>query len=478
MNEDIVENTDNKLEEFKAYAWVNDYQGAYFNLNYGSGTLDFANFMIPKRYDQQVRKAKELRNYDICDRLLRIRQDYTLPIKGFKFKCASKKQQKFYDDFVLPLVQDFASQWIYERHTIGDVYAHFGFMPDGKTPMYLTVEDSINITPVSALGYEMYEIRLSNEFVKQVKKLQKEGKIDKLPLYLRKAIDNNGKVNNKITLDTNSMIRTTNQKQDYEEVSFPPMLRILKSLALREFLIDIDYVNAFGSQKSSIVHIQCGEKETLKNWDNPKIKQIHDLVTNRAPGQLFLTTRGDVKINPVNINLNELFDPKKFEECNKRILDFFGISIVFIPSESTGINNSTVYVSLKPLEQSIKSDRKVFEKFLNKYFKVINKANNFVEIPKVEYELTNIRENKELISELTFLFEKGIISFYDLAPIFGYDIETQLESKKKAWENRKNVSPYFENSQGLLNPVEPVPQNNNETNNTNTLQLDNKIKQI
>ena len=50
---------------------------------------------------------------------------------------------------------------------------------------------------------------------------------------------------------------------------------------LRSFLLDLDYVNAFASQKTSIVHTQCGDKDTINQWDNQKIKGIHDLVTMR-----------------------------------------------------------------------------------------------------------------------------------------------------------------------------------------------------
>jgi hypothetical protein len=182
---------------------------------------------------------------------------------------------------------------------------------------------------------------------------------------------------------------------------------------------------------------------------------MHKLITDRTPGQWFVTTPGDVEISVVDSKLSEMFDPKRYEECNADILDYVGISVVFVPSKSSGINNSTVLVSLKSFEQDIIETRKVFERFLTVFFEQINDKFGFKEMPKTEYYLTNIRDSKDLIAELEFLFDKGVISFYDLVPVFDYDLETQLESKRKAWENRDILSPVWENSQGLNVPLVP-----------------------
>ena len=77
-----------------------------------------------------------------------------------------------------------------------------------------------------------------------------------------------------------------------------------------------------------------------------------------------------------------MFDPKKFEQCNADIMNFVGIPIVFIPTKAGEVNNSVVIVSLKPLEQSIKTDREVFEEFLKVYFEQM-KRNGFSELPTV-----------------------------------------------------------------------------------------------
>ena len=458
-------------EQQEVFAWVNEYQQHYFNTKYPKGLESFADFVIPTNYNEQVQKAKELRDIGLVDRLLRIRQNYTLPIKGFKFKDkrTSKRQQIFYKEKVLPLVQSFARQWVYEYNSISEVFANYGFKDDGKTPDYLRIEDAELVTPIDIFGKEMYELRISPQLKKQIQRLKTimndKGRSEQdrktareilaaLPEYLKKAIDGNGTISNTIILSYENMYRSTDQKPDYKLRPKPGLLRIAKQLMLREFLIDLDFVNAFGSQKTSLTHVKAGTKE--KPWAPEKTEKLHKLITEGPPGDKIVTTPGDCEITKVDNKVMELLDSKKYEQCNKDILDFFGITIIFIPTEIDNVNNQTVIVSLKPFEQEILAQRKEFERFLKVYFSVINSKNNgFLEIPEVEYEFTNIKDSKELIAELTFLFEKGVISFYDLVPIFGYDIEEQLESKRKAWENRTIVSPTYENSQGLQNPLVP-----------------------
>lgn len=444
QNKQNKQNNQEQEREYNAYASVNEYQQLYFELNYPNGMNNLATYTIPTEQFEMIRKAKELRNIDIVDRLLRIRQDYTLPIKGFK--CKLKKQQKFYDEYVLPLVQRFARQWIYEYHTISEVYSHYGFN-NAKKPMFLRCEDAENIKPTEALGYEMYEIKLSTQLKQQIQKLKNEKKIDKLPDYLRKALDDVGNIKDKIILDKEQMYRSCNQRPDYDLRPKPALLRIMKALTLREFLIDLDYLNGFAAQKTSIFLTKCGTKE--KPWPDTKITNMHNMVTKRSPGQCFITVPGDVSMEVLSSKLNEIFDAGKFEDVNKRILDFFGISVVFVPSETGGVNNTGVYVSLKNLEQSIISDRKVFQEFLNGYFEQVNKLNGFNDLPETEYEETNIRNSDEVLKELQFMFDTGVIGYQDLCKRYNLNYLDQLEKRKWDWENRNDIAPYYEPSQGL-----------------------------
>jgi hypothetical protein len=438
-----------KPEPLQAFASVNEIQNAYFNLNYPSGLSSLANYVIPRDYLGQLKEAKRLRNIDLVDRLIKIRKDYTLPIKGIK--CNKKGQQTFYDKNVLPLVQRFAKQWIVEKYSVGECFAHYGFKNE-KVPMYLRLEDPENITPIEFLGFEAYEIRLGAGIKEQIKKLQEQKAIERLPAYLRKAINSEGYVADKVTLDKDNMYRTSDGRQDYEVRTMPPILKIAKQLMLRNFLLDLDYVNAFASQKTSIIHVKCGDKDNQKMWDATKIKEMHDLIVNRPPGQAFITTRYDVSINSVKIDLNDMFDAKKFQECNSDILNFMGIPIAFVPTQSGDSNNSVVIVSLKPLEQSIKTDREIFEEFLQVYFEQVNERNGFSEMPIIEYKHINVRGDAELIKELQFLKDSGVLSFEKICLEFDYDYDEVMKEKENDWNKRDIQAPTFENSQGL----EPV----------------------
>lgn len=432
-------------EIFAVFASVNDTQSQYFNLTNPNGNKTFADLLIPTEYNEQIKKAKELRESDLVDRLLRIRQDYFARVKGFK--CKNKIQQKFYNDNVLPLVKKFARQWEYEFWSISEVFCHYGFKKDNKTLMFVRSENGEYIKPIEAFGFEAFEVKISPKLKQQIKKLKDKNLIDKLPDYLLKAIDDKGSIKDTITLDNENLYRSCNQKPDYEQRPKPNLLRIMKSISLREFLIDLDFINAYASQKTSIIHSKGGTKE--QPWAQGRVQELHKLITERAPGMCFLTTPGDCEISSVDINLNELFDPKKFEEVTKRILDFFGIGVVFVPSQAAGINNQSVIVSLKPFEESIKTDRKIFQEFINVLCEQINEKNGFTKIPSLEFEHINIRSDNEFIKELQFLRESGVLSWEDICVEFDFDRDEQLEKKKFDWDNRDIESQTFENSQGL-----------------------------
>lgn len=456
-------------EQKEVFAWVNEYQQNYFNTKYPKGLESFADFVIPTNYNDQIAKAKEFRDIGLVDRILRIRQNYTLPIKEFKFKGKNtKRQQVFYNENVLPLIQDFSRQWTYELNSLSEVFANYGFKNDGKTPNYLRSETPEQIEPISVFGNEVYEVKITPQLKRQVQKLQTiiddkqrtekdrqaaQEILNALPEYLKKAIIGKGIISDKIILSKENMYRSTDQKPDYKLRPKPGLLRIAKELMLREFLRDLDFVNAFGSQKTSITHAKGGTKE--KPWPKEKVEAFHKLITEGPPGDKVITTPGDCEITKVDNKLSEMLDPKKYQAVNKDILDFFGITVVFIPTEISNINNQTVTVSIKPFIQEIKEQRKLFKRFLKVYFEVINEKNGFTEVPDIEFEFTNLQDSKELIAELNFLFEKGCISFYDLVPMFDMDVDEQIEKKQKSWKNRKDVSPTYENSQGLQMEIIP-----------------------
>jgi hypothetical protein len=297
------------------------------------------------------------------------------------------------------------------------------------------------------LGFEAYQVQLSPELKSQIKKLQKQNAIDKLPDYLRNAVSNEGYIQDRIFLDYSSMYRTCSDKADYEYRAKPFILGIGKQLILREFLIDMDYVLGFSSQKNNITHVKCGsEKDPIK--DEKILKAIHDMITNRPPASAVITTRGDISIQNVEFKWSELFDNKKFQQCNEDILDYYGLPIVFIPSKNEGVNNTTVIIGLKPFAQSVETDREIFQEFLNVFCTEINKRNGFNEIPQTIYKHTNIRDDASLIKEMQFLADRGVLSFEDVCLEFDFDRDEQLSKKKFDWDNRDVEAPVIELSQG------------------------------
>lgn len=409
--------------------------------------LTLSNAIVPSDRIMRIKKAKKYRDVDLVNRLLQMRVDYALNIKGIK--CKNKRQKRFYEENVLPLLRKLAREFEYEFHSIGDVYVHFGFKSDDKTPLFLKLETAEDIEAIDVLGFQRFKIVISPEFKKQLREIAKDKSV-KLPKYIRNIIDDTaGKtikiMGNHLTLDGENMYRCTNLKQSYETYPMPPLLRIAKAIELRELLLECDFTSGL-SIKNSIIHTRVGTKE--KPAPPTRVQQVHGLLENQPTGTFFLTTGYDVEIKKVDTVDPNTWNPAKYTEANQRILQFFGISLTLIPN-ADGNSYSSGVLSIKPFEQSLKSDRKVFNEFVEHYFDLINERNNFKEKVVLDYEKNNLRDTSEMLKELQFLFDTGVVSFEDLCIEYDYDRDEQVEKREWDWENRDTIAPYYEASQGL-----------------------------
>lgn len=417
----------------------------------------FVSTIIPSDRIMQIRKAKEYRKIDIIDRIIRIKRDFGINIKGIKisnkFKRQKEEQQKFYDEKVFPLIERITEQWEKEHSTIGDVFLHYAFQSDEKTPMFLTIEDPERVRVIQALGTEMYEVQLSNKLRENLKKLKEKGQIDVLPRYLREYI-NERKQGDRLILTSENMYRTTNMKSDYEEYSDIPLMTIAEAIELRRALTDVDFTSAYSAAKE-IVHTKVGTKE--KPADKDRIKKLHDSLTHMPPGVYYLTTRHDVELVRIKPNI-EIFDAKKYQECNARILQWSGVTVNFLNGESGAYAGALV--SIKGFQQSIQSDRKVFNRFIKHFFDDINRRNGFRGTAELIYDRDSLTGSADFLNEIKYLVSMGIYGIEDLCILFDLDLEEQIEKKKREKEFRDDFKPWFEPNQGLLENNNGRPKTN------------------
>lgn len=451
-----------------------EYQTAYASTFQGfprgpAEDLSFLRFKAPRDRISKIRKAKEYREIDIINRIVRIRVDFGLNIKGVKVrnknKVQEKRQQQFYNNSVLPLIKRISEQWEKEHNSVGDVFLHFAFHPDERTPMFLTVENPENVNVVSAFGTEIYKVKLPSNLKNIIKELKKENQLDRLPGYISKQLKGKSSVlsSGELVLTQENMFRTSNLKTDYEEYSEPPLMAIAEALELRKLLTNADFVSAY-SAGSEIIHTKVGTNEKPAN--QTQIKEIHENLTNNPPGVFYFTTRHDVEIKRINPN-TELWKADKYEECNNRILQWSGISVTIINGEGSAYGSALV--SVKGFQQSVKTDKKEFERFTQHFFEEVNRRNGWANSEvKLIYDRDALVENKDFMEQLKYLVGMGIAGIEDVCFEFDMNYDEQLEKKKKQKKDEEFFQPHFEMNQGRLKDEVGRPKTNpNNTRETN-----------
>jgi hypothetical protein len=412
--------------------------------------LTFSSIMVPKDRLGQIRKARQYREIDLIDRLLRIPVDFGTNIKGFKFNSKNPRQQELYEETVLPLLENIIAEWFYDTNSLGDVFLHFGFNPnDNKTPMFLQLEKQEDVEIEEALGIEQYKVRVSSDFREQVKKLRDNKQIKQLPDYLQRYLNQTNK--DTLLLTQSNMYRTSNLKNSYTKYTTPPLMKIAKAIELRESLLEVDYTLAFEA-KQAILHARVGD-ERAKNGgvDGKRVENVLNLLVSQQ-GTYKLVTPADVKMEWVTPD-GKLWTQDKYKEAYSRIMDWAGISIIVVNGGDSSTGNNTAIVSLKGIQQSIARQQKIFKKFCEHYFNVINKKNGWLGNKyKVELEFgrNNLRDSKELQAEVEFLLNSGLYGWKDACLVYDLDPDVQLEKRKFDWDHRDTISPHFEKSQALI----------------------------
>lgn len=448
------------------------FASALFNQELSSNPT-FVQYKLPRDRISKIRKVKEYRKIDIIDRIIRIRADFGLNIKGIKVRnknqMQKKKQQQYYEEKVLPLLNRIADQWEREHNTVGDTYLHFAFSPtNNRDPLFLTVEDPEKIDTIQAFGIEQYAVRLSEDLKETIRKLKAKNQLQVLPKYIVDQIEGKGNAgrnlfdSGKLILTPENMFRTVNLKADYEPYSEPPLMAIAEALELRRLLTDADFVSAYSAGRE-IIHTKVGSEK--KPAGKNKIQNVHEELTRHPPGVIFFTTGHDIETKRIEPNV-KIWDASKYQECNNRILQWSGISVTIINGEGSAYGSALV--SVKGFQQSIKSDRKEFERFAQHFFNEINKRNGW-QGSKVSlvYDRDALVDTKDFLEEVKYLLGIGILGIEDLCLLFDYDYEEQLEKKKKQKKDEEYFTPHFEMNQGLIGKNGRPAENNNSVRNTN-----------
>lgn len=73
--------------------------------------------------------------------------------------------------------------------------------------------------------------------------------------------------------------------------------------------------------------------------------------------------------------------------------------------------------------------------------------------PEIGFNARVLKEDRQALAELQAAVKQGPLSNLTFIKQLGFDFEQEMANKKREWENRKNLIPIFEATQGLLENV-------------------------
>jgi hypothetical protein len=73
--------------------------------------------------------------------------------------------------------------------------------------------------------------------------------------------------------------------------------------------------------------------------------------------------------------------------------------------------------------------------------------------PEIKYDNRVLRDDKQVLSEITAMLQQGPLSNVEALQELGYEYEEQIANKSRDWENRKDLIPIFEKGAGILSTI-------------------------
>jgi hypothetical protein len=383
---------------------------------------------------------------------------------GMKNIATKPKSQKFFDNMCKYSDMDSLFRWIFlEFYLTGDVFIYRGDKqvvksgPDKGAVYYnYTVMNPLSIDVVGDLmfGGEAYLLKLPDSVrrVLQMKKGKEYTEImSKLPKALRKAdlITKDGN----ILLPKDRVSRICYNKQPYERRPTPFIAGAFAPLMLKRRLREMDLSTAEGSINSLMVITVGNDKFPATKKQLEAIAELFQ--TGAKSYQLFWNHT--LKVEKIEADLSALND-SKYSQINKDIAASLGMPSVLINGGDESGRFANAWASIVALIERLDAGRDQVLRWQETEYRLIAEENNIIEIPSVEFERMNLREEKVYKDLLLQQYDRGLLDRHRVLEEGGFDydqVKTQKELEKK--DDKLFESPYAESGAPVPPPVPKAP---------------------
>ena len=226
-------------------------------------------------------------------------------------------------------------------------------------------------------------------------------------------------------------------KETWQRYAIPFITACLRALAKKELISG--YEDAMlNIGKRSFVHVKYGESSKTNDIlpDKPQLAEVRKIFLSAMSGTPLAVTNHLATAEPIQFDMDDLFQWDKYKNVNNDILAAGGISGVLVTGVSEdGSTFASAQVSTQTAEARINSIRDEFCEMMTQINKrlaeVIPGQYNLKETPEFHFQPLSIEGKKALREKALELWEKGVISTGHMLKTQGYSIEVERENREK-----------------------------------------------
>lgn len=226
-------------------------------------------------------------------------------------------------------------------------------------------------------------------------------------------------------------------KESWQRYAIPFISACLRALAKKELISS--YEDAMlNIGKRSFVHVKYGESSKNGDMlpDQVQLTQVRKLFQAGMSGFPLVVTNYLATAEPVQADLNDLFQWDKYKQVNNDILSAGGISGVLVTGVSEdGSTFASAQVSTETAEARINAIRDEFCEMMTQINKRLTEfipgTYNLKEPPEFHFMPLSMEGKKALREKCVELWEKGAVSTRTMMETQGYSLEVERKNREK-----------------------------------------------
>lgn len=228
-------------------------------------------------------------------------------------------------------------------------------------------------------------------------------------------------------------------KEDWLRYAVPMIAEALRALQKKALISDYE-TSELNLLIHSFLHVAYGDPKADKDFlpNKADLQNLNALfksaMSKRGTG--IATTNIFAEAKFVQPNSNDLFDNDLYSSVNTEVLSAGGISGIIVNGRAEdGSSFASAQVSMQTAALRIKQARDNFCELMNKINARLNgnglARSNEKNIPEFTFPPVDLTGGSKFYETCLNLWEKGVLSTKTMMTIHGYDIDQEIERRKK-----------------------------------------------